>query len=183
MNSMDFEILRQKIENATKKAFIEMFENYGVDEIYGFALYSDEGAMTVCPSTNTLKYFLNIHKDEDSIAYYKFAPSEWKYEMQGANKEFKEISNQLYNEAIKSGDDEKIFNKFQEQLFNVCVEVLEKLKNENFFKNIIGKDIFLIFTVSDYDFEEKEGFKEILTRSNDNEYVTEYLNWMKTWRS
>ena len=31
------------------------FENYGAEEIYGFALYSDEGAMTVCPSTNTLK--------------------------------------------------------------------------------------------------------------------------------
>lgn len=52
---MDFEILREEIEKITKKAFIEMFENYGTDEIYGFCLYSDEGAMTVCPSTNTIR--------------------------------------------------------------------------------------------------------------------------------
>ena len=52
---MNFEAFKQEIEVATKKAFIEMFENYEAEEIYGFALYSDEGAMTVCPSTNTLK--------------------------------------------------------------------------------------------------------------------------------
>ena len=177
---MDFEILRQNIEEATKKAFIEMFEKNGADEIYAFALYSDEDAMTVCPSTNTLKYFSNLDEDEDGMAYYKFSPPEWKYEMQGANKEFSEICSEL-REELKNNEDEEWFYRFQKQVFNTCIEVLEKLKNENFFKNIVGKDIFLTFTVSDYDFEEKEGFKEILTRLNDNEYKTEYLNWMKTW--
>ena len=70
---MNFEALKQEIEVATKKAFIEMFENYGAEEIYGFALYSDEGAMTVCPSTNTLKHLMTV--DQDDLTYYTFEPA------------------------------------------------------------------------------------------------------------
>ena len=52
---MNFTELKNKIEIAAKQAFLEMFEKHGKDEIYAFALYNDEGAMTVCPSTNTMK--------------------------------------------------------------------------------------------------------------------------------
>ena len=175
---MNFEILREEIEKTTKKAFIEMFENYGADEIYGFCLYSDEGAMTVCPSTNTIKHLTTV--DQDELAYYKFEPAEWKYEMQGADKEFNKICEELRNELDKNEDNEKWFEGFQEQLFDTCIEVLEKLKNESFFKNIVGNDIFLTFTVSDYEFETKD-LKKIIKRLNHNEYKNEYLNYMKTW--
>jgi hypothetical protein len=36
---MNFEILKRQIEEATKKAFVEIFRHYGADEIYAFALY------------------------------------------------------------------------------------------------------------------------------------------------
>lgn len=175
---MNFEIVKNEIEEATKKAFLEMFEKYGADTIYGFALYSDEGAMTVCPSTNTLKHLETV--DQDDFMYYKFEPAEWKYEMQGAEKEFNEISTQLREELDKNEDDDDWFTDFQKQLYETCIGVLEKLKNENFFKKIIGKDIFLNFTVSDYEFEKSE-LEVIVTRLNDNEYKSEYLEWMETW--
>ena len=181
---MNFEILRQNIEDATKKAFIEIFEKYGADEIYGFALYSDEGAMTVCPSTNTLKHLTTV--DQDDLTYHKFEPAEWKYEGIGADKEIEEICTQLReeldeNEYLENDEyNEEWFLKFQSELYETCISVLEKLKKENFFKQIIGKDIFLIFTVSDYEFETKD-LKKIIERLNENEYKTEYLNWMKTW--
>ncbi len=174
---MNFDMLRQKIEHATKKAFIELFENCGADEIYGFALYSDGGAMTVCPSTNTLKCLTSFDQNDD-LTYYKFEPAEWKYEALGADKEFDEICYNLRNELEKYWDDDKGFEKFRKQLFDTCIEILEKLKNENFFRQIVGKDIFLIFTVSDYEFEINE-LKDIIVRLNDNEYKVEYLNWMK----
>lgn len=175
---MNFEILKHQIEAATKKAFLEMFEKHGVDKIYGFALYSDEGAMTVCPSTNTLKHLTTV--DQEDLDYYKYEPAEWKYEMQGADNEFNEISKQLREELDKNDDDDDWFSDFQNQLYAICIEVLEKLKNENFFQKIIGKDIFLNFTVSDYEFEKSE-VKEIISRLNDNEYKTEYLEWLETW--
>ena len=175
---MNFEILKQKIEEATKKAFIEMFEKHGADNIYGFALYSDEGAMTVCLSTNTLKHLEAA--DEDDLTYCKFEPAEWKYEMQGAKKEFNGISKQLREELDKNDDDDDSIADFQNQLYAICIAVLEKLKNENFFKQIIGQDIFLNFTVSDYEYRKSE-LEEIITRLNDNEYKSEYLVWLETW--
>jgi hypothetical protein len=181
---MNFEILRQNIEDATKKAFIEIFEKYGADEIYGFALYSDEGAMTVCPSTNTIKPLTTV--DQEDLVYFKFEPAEWKYEMKGADEEFNEISKQLRyelekNEYLENDKyNEEWFLKFQSELYETCIIVLEKLKNENFFRQIVGKDIFLLFTVSEYEFETKD-LKKTIERLNDNEYKTEYLNWLKTW--
>ncbi|BAP30183.1 uncharacterized protein CHSO_1146 [Chryseobacterium sp. StRB126] len=178
---MDFEMLKQQIEEAAKKAFLEMFEKHGAENIYSFALYSDEGAMTVCPSSNTLETLKNI--DKDDAVYYKFEPAEWTYEMKGADQEFNEICDHLRAELEKyedEGEYEEWFQEFQTRLYTSCIEVLEKLKNENFFKNIIGKDIFLIFTVSDYEFE-KQDLKNIIIRLNDNEHKSEYLDWMETW--
>lgn len=175
---MDFEILKQQIEEAAKKAFLEVYEKHGAEEIYCFALYSDEGAMTVCPAANTMKVMEDV--DEDDALYYKYEPAEWTYEMEGADKEFNDICCQLRAELNRHDDDDQWFEGFQTQLFSTCIEVLEKLKNENFFTKITGKDIFLIFTVSDYEFEKKD-LKDLIIRLNDNEYKSEYLNWMATW--
>ncbi|OCA67940.1 hypothetical protein BBI01_20860 [Chryseobacterium artocarpi] len=175
---MDFETLKQQIEAAARKAFLEMYEKHGAEGIYSFALYSDEGAMTVCPSSNTQEMLKEV--DEDDTMYYKYEPAEWTYEMEGADKEFNDICTGLRTELEKNDEDDEWFQGFQTQLYATCIEVLEKLKNENFFKNIIGKDIFLIFTVSDYEFE-KQDLKNIIIRLNDNEYKSEYLDWMETW--
>ena len=88
---MNFTELKEQIKFATKQAFIEMCEKHKDERIYPFALYSDEGAMTVCPSTNTLDYLETQENDED-FKYYKFEPAEWKYEMVGADKLFDKIS-------------------------------------------------------------------------------------------
>lgn len=175
---MDFEILKQQIENAARKAFLEVYEKHGAEGVYSFALYSDEGAMTVFPAANTLKVMENA--DEDDALYYKYEPAEWTYEMEGADKEFDEICTQLRAELNKHDDDDQWFEDFQTKLYSTCIEVLEKLKNENFFTRITGKDIFLIFTVSDYEFDKKD-LKDLIIRLNDNEYKNEYLNWMATW--
>jgi len=183
--SVDFELLKQKIETAVKLAFTEMYEKHKDEQIYAFALYSDEGAMTVCPATNTLKY-LEENEEEDDIEYYKFDSVEWKYEMQGADELFNEISKLCYkevdeNEYDENGDaDDEWFNTFQTQLYDSCIEVLQKLKNEDFFKNICGEDIFLNFSVTEYEFPE-EKLKSIVESLNDNKYKDEYLNWVASW--
>ena len=174
---MNFEDLKQQIEDAARKAFLEIYEKHGAEKIYSFALYSDEGAMTVCPAVNTLENLKNA--DEDDFLYYKYEPAEWAYEMEGAEVEFNEICTRLRN-VLDQYEDEEWFAEFQNKLYETCIEVLEKLKSEDFFKRITGEDIFLIFTVSDYEFE-KEDLKKIITRLNDNSYKDEYLGWMDTW--
>ncbi|MCQ9636879.1 DUF4303 domain-containing protein [Chryseobacterium sp. WG23] len=177
---MDFEILKQQIEKATKKAFLEMYAQHGEEKIYSFALYSDEGAMTVCPATNTLAMLENA--DNEDALYYKYEPAEWKYEMNGAEEEFSDICTQLRAELDKHDEDDEWFEGFQSKLYSSCIEVLKKLKEDNFFSQITGEDIFLIFTVSEYEFE-TEDLENIITGLNNNKYKDEYLAWMNTWSS
>ncbi|MDA4743650.1 hypothetical protein NY599_04210, partial [Enterobacter hormaechei] len=61
-----------------------------------------------------------------------------------------------------------------------CIEVLEKLKQENFFTQITGKEVFLTFTISDYEINSKY-IRNLISRLNDNSYKAEYYQWMKSW--
>lgn len=180
--NFDFKKLEIEIEEATRKAFQEMVVNYNHEDIYAFALYSDEGAMTVCPSTNTEDFLAK--KDKIDFTYYKFEPAEWHYEGKGAKVEFSKISNQLYHvtEVEMENEDDEVFEAFQQELYQTCINVLLKLKQENFFRNLIGKDIFLMFSVTDYEYD-RDKLKEMIVLLNDNAYQQEYLDWMKTWRN
>jgi hypothetical protein len=184
---MNFEELEHQIEKATKKAFIEIFENFKHEDIYGFSLYSDEGAMTVCPSTNTIDFLNELDEEEKlELPYYKFEPAEWKYEMKGADEEFNEISTILREELEKNDfeneyDDEKIFLSFQNRLYSICINVLKKLKAEDFFNKIAGKEIFLIFSVSEYEFDKNELKKMVEELNGKNKFTDEYLKWMSSW--
>jgi hypothetical protein len=193
--NIDFNALAIDIELATRKAFQEMVANHSSEEIYGFALYSDEGAMTVCPSTNTQVYLET--KPQQDYVYYRYEPAEWNYEGDGADEDFSAICNTLYNalesdfwseDAIEDLDDEEEdeiddeeFEAFQQMLYKTCIAVLVKLKEEEFFKKLVGKDIFLMFSVTDYEYDREE-LKEMIITLNDNPYRQEYLDWMKTWR-
>lgn len=183
---MNFDLLQQKIEQATKQAFLEMYLQHSAEDIYAFALYSDEGAMTVCPSTNTQTFLKQ--QDPKDFRYYQFEPAEWKYEMQGADDVFNQISTEVSaaSECCLQYDDEgeyiesEAFNLFRERLYDCCFNVLLKLKQQNFFSNLTQKDIFLTFSVSAYEFD-REKLKNMIIQLNDNHYQTEYLTWMHTW--
>lgn len=178
MPEFNFNVLKTQIEQATKNAFIELFNKHKDEGIYAFALYSDEGAMTVCPSTNTRKHYERASPED--LWYYKFEPAEWKYEMQGANEEFNAISKIVATEVAKTDDNENRFLEFRKKLYDSCIEVLTKLKRENFFTTISGTDIFLTFSVSEYEFEQEE-IKKIIQTLNSEQHQQEYFNWMKTW--
>lgn len=168
-------ILSAAIEFATRKAFAELAARCGDEQLYAFALYSDEDAITLCPSANTLEY-LQAEGDEEDWAYYQFEPAEWKFEMEGAEKEFNQISTQLRNAAQKTVGTEKR----SRQLREVAVSVLAKLKEEGFFNKLAKREVFLTYSVSDSDME-PETVEPIIRLLNSPSYVQQYLSWMKTW--
>lgn len=179
----DFEKLASSIEDATRSAFIELVAKHKQEQIYAFALYSDEGAMTVCPSANTIEY-LQTKPERDQI-YYKYEPAEWKYEAKGAEQAFSSICSMLYDEVedekYEEDQDEVLFGVFQSSLYEVCIAVLDKLKREGFFKAVLGYDVFLMFSVTDYEMD-KEELAAMISLLNEEPYLSEYLNWMKTWK-
>ena len=181
---MDIEALKQQIEAAARAAFTEMVRLHGDEGIYAFALYSDAGAMTVCPSTNTRAYLESGEKhgdeedEEEADAYFKFAPAEWKYEMLGADDAFNAISTQAREHVLAL--EGAAFEQFREALFEACIATLEKLRREGFFRQAAGHEVFLTFEVSDHDMEPAQ-VRSIITRLNEGAYRDEYLAWMQSW--
>ncbi|NML22353.1 DUF4303 domain-containing protein [Pseudoflavitalea sp. G-6-1-2] len=168
-------ILSAAIETATRKAFAELADRCGGEQLYAFALYSDEDAITLCPSANTLEH-LEAGGDKDDWAYYQFEPAEWKYEMEGAEKEFNQISAQLRHAAQKTVGTEKR----SRQLRELAVSVLAKLKEEGFFNSLAKREVFLTWSVSDSDMD-PEIIEPIIRLLNGPFYAQQYIDWMKTW--
>lgn len=134
----NFDALSLQIENATKKAFAEMVGKYKEQNIYALALYSDQGSMTVCPAINTQEFLQSLNV-KNSL-YYKYKPSEWSFQGKGADREFSQICNELFDEVESEKYDMdtdtagKLFEIFQSRLYQCCVDVLAKLKKKTSLK-------------------------------------------------
>jgi hypothetical protein len=175
---IDFQQFTQQLTQATQAAFTELLAQHPTEEFYSFALYSDEGAMTVCPAANTLGY-LATQPPED-LPYAKFEPAEWQYEMVGAGAQFNELSRQLSARLTEDFADPDDFEQFRQQLYTTCVAVLDTLRQQRFFDEAAGRPVFLLVGVSDSDTSVAE-LAVLVSRLNDNEYREEYLAWLRTW--
>lgn len=176
---MDFNEFKKQLTLSTKQAFLEIYNQNPNEEIYSFALCNNDSKISIHPSSNSLEYFKEV-SDDDDFYYYKYEPSEWKYEYKGAEELFNAINDNCKLIVEKHDDDEDWFYNFQQQINKKCIEVLEELKNDEFFKRETGKEIFLNFSVIDEDLN-KEKQKTIIEKLNNNHYKDDYLNWMKSW--
>src|SRR5689334_17103857 len=97
----DFAALEVEIRKAAKRAFQEVASAHPEEQLCAFALYSDDGAMTVCPSINTAQHLAAMQrKYPDEAPYYKFATPEWKYEATGADEAFRAICEKVRTQAL-----------------------------------------------------------------------------------
>ena len=64
MTKVDFSALRGEIMDAARRAFEALMRNHPNERFYAFALYSDDGAMTVAPAANSEEAFRRKINDE-----------------------------------------------------------------------------------------------------------------------
>jgi hypothetical protein len=140
--AIDFPGLKNQLTQATQAAFTEVLAQHLAEGIYSFALYSDEGAMTVCPATNTLAH-LAAQPLEDQV-YAKFEPAEWRYENVGATAQFAAICRQLATQALDETLEDQAFEQFRQQLYTTCIDVLADLQQQGFFDQAAGQEVFLL---------------------------------------
>lgn len=165
----DFDNLKKRIEFAVRKCFAENLERYG-KSLCAFALISDDGAMTVVPCTNTVEHLKKMqHENVEYKDAYEFSPVEW-FTDNGANVEFDDICEIVAKEVLKGDLD---FVGFKKELFESCVQVLEKLRNEQFFP----EDLFVLFSISDT-FESVENQIQWAKRLNSGEVVRRFEEWI-----
>jgi hypothetical protein len=182
MQPFDFDSLRVEIQNAARQALQEVVAEYGTEAICGFSLYSDDGAMTVCPATNTLAH-LRQHQERtpEEADYYKFSPAEWALEGDGAVEAFNAICTKVRTYVMALDEDEDRFVAFRDQLFETCVTVLEELRKAGEFQRFGIPQIPVVFAVSDSDPQLVVECAR-MGRLNDPELVAEHRAWTDTWR-
>jgi uncharacterized membrane protein YebE (DUF533 family) len=154
---MQWEELRKLISEATLKFFCDLRETHTDEDFYAYALYTDSSAMTVLPSVNsTQKLQQIIEKAEDktlsSLAYYKWATSEWAYEG-GQTDGFREISKKLRNSA-----DRECFDQFKQKVLQTMIAALKALDEDGVFGTGVQREQVVLFItiVDDNDAEKIE---------------------------
>lgn len=141
--------LSKKIKEATRTAFKKALGEYGKDGLCGFALYTDESAMSLGATVNTDEHFKAVTKRRPkNKVSNQWSPPEWKEE--GFEDElFEEINDELYDYSEELEGDEKKFNEFTRAFFEECVNALEDLKPE--IPEDINENFVLVFDISDYE--------------------------------
>lgn len=180
---MDFDYLafKKELKEKTKLTYLGIINRLNRGDIAGFALYSDESAITISVSCNTFQHLdelISESEDEDreiDRIYYKWTPEEWKYEMIN-NKEFEVLSNQLRKHAQELINESQ-FLEHVEKTYNISVEALEELRMEELFKGT-KDDFVLMFGISDFsDIPLEISF---VKRLNFEKLALEFEKWIVT---
>lgn len=178
--AIDFQELRLQLTQATQAAFTEILAEHRAEGIYSFALYSDEGALTVCPAANSRAHL--AAQPSADLPYAKFEPAEWRYEGVGATAQFDATCRRLRAQVLDETLDGEAFDQFRQQLYATCIAVLADLQQQDFFDQAAGQAVFLLFHVSDGDTSPEE-LAQLVRRLNPNAYGDEYLVWLRTWEA
>lgn len=179
MPPFDFDQLETQIEAAARQAFVELASRHPSAEPCAFALYSDAGAMTVCPALCTRSFIrAKIAEEPDDWRYYQYTPAEWPHAGEGADEAFRPICRTLREYVFAVEDDADRFADFKRQLMATCVRVQQRLRQDFFASR--GDDFLLLATLSDDD-EPADALNTRVSALNHPTVAKEFQAWTMTW--
>ncbi|MBU3104295.1 DUF4303 domain-containing protein [Clostridium gasigenes] len=179
-SKFNFQKFKEEVILATKKAFLEIMDEYEDSTVNAFSLTCDSAVSSIGVVANTKEALEEKIEDEEDRYYYKFCEQEWEI-WNGADNEFKEIGNDLVefqkNNKNKMSDAETciytdFFNEFRENIFDICVQALMEIKDENFFEDNCKESIIINFMVSEY--LDEDYSIEVFSKLNNGIVVEEY---------
>jgi hypothetical protein len=103
----NFAALEVQVRKAARLAFQEVASAHPEDQLCAFALYSDDGAMTVCPSINTTSHLAAMQRQHPGESPLRMAPAP------------------------------RGFATFKRALFETCLRVLETLRKDRLFAGVM----------------------------------------------
>ena len=176
----EIENLDGKIKNVAINAFETALDEFGADRLCGFALYTDESAMSLMVSVNTIEHFNSVvEANPEYRTSYLWSPPEWKIEGY-RNDFFDEINNELsdyFDERVSNEETAAGFRQFSQMFFENCVEALESVKDK--IPETINKNFVLVFEISDY--EDTETAVNWIKRLNNSEKAEEFEKMIKSF--
>ena len=75
-------------------------------------------------------------------------------------------------------EEEVRFEVFQQNFYQVCIDVLKELENESFFRNNFPEDVFITFSVSGFEFDNSQVI-DMSRGMNNNEHGNDFLKWVE----
>jgi hypothetical protein len=150
MAKVDFALVRREIKDAARRAFDAVQQTHADETFYAFALYSDDSAMTVCPSANTeqgyercvKRYkadksymeFIASHRIpfEGCLSNFRWGTAEWAYECEG-HEHFGTVYEMINVDDTYDDEDPEGFVNFKGRVFASMVLGLKDLNAEGYF--------------------------------------------------
>lgn len=171
--SFNYKSFKKELKETTKFIF-NSFENK--DTICGFAIFSDEDAGSVGISYERIDHLLKmwIENPEEKL-YYKWYFGEWIGDEEKNATLMHNLSKKLFGITFKNDNE---FEEHKTKIFEIMVNVLLELKEENTFSSVNQKFV-LIFDVSDFDGEHLQ--KKWISMLNDKLLSEEYLKWIGSY--
>ena len=167
---MDKDRLKKCIMESIIKMHSYLKEQGYYEDINSYALYTDDGYMSLSMLFNTSSY-LDEKWDDIDFLTYKFSSAEWYSEiikndvLISNNSFFNDISCLLRDSALSGEDNEAL-------LINTCLEVLKDFRNSGEITN----DKILLFMVSDnYD---ADSIIRWNSEFNNPEIISEINKWV-----
>ncbi|AVS85549.1 hypothetical protein C8239_12965 [Paracidovorax avenae] len=182
-SSFDFAELADEIAAASRAALSEMSARCGDDPVRAFALYTDDGAMTVCPAMVTERQLhMLVDENPGDADFYRFSPTEWPMEGEGAEQAFGALCTRVRSHVMALEDepeeDSTAFEAFSEELLETFVQVLERLRAED--PAFADPRLMLLVTVSDGD-ESASVLRDRIARLNGPDVQQQFGAWAATW--
>ncbi len=176
--AFDFTTLEAAIVRACHTAFEDVARTHPNETVCAFALYSDEDAMTVCPSFDLAsRRDARVARYPDDAEVYIFETAEWALEAFGAREAFRDICTTVRTHVMQLDDADAA--SFKAELFETCIRTLERLRAEGAFEAYPG--LLLRFTVSDTDVEAKDEVALMERLNGASPYVDQYRRWTARW--
>lgn len=154
MADTNFNILRTEIKEAAKKAFTAVRAEHPDERFYAFALYSDDGAMTVEPAANTEQGLDRKAKEygyDPVPSWLRWMTGEWAYEADGGEN-FLKVYEMLETEGDYDEDASEEFEAFRTHVYEAMIAALEDLEAEHFFGVGEAREAITLFcSISDSD--------------------------------
>ena len=155
---VDFVRLREAVREGARKAFAEVRAAHPEERFYVFALYTDDGMMTIVPAANTEEGFnCKAGPDPEEANHYRWSTGEWAYEAVGDD-HFRAASNLLNVPNRYPGEDDEGdqggpgFDAFKAQAIETMIAALRDLDEEGIFGTGTDREhVTLFVSISDSD--------------------------------
>ncbi|NHZ37917.1 DUF4303 domain-containing protein [Massilia rubra] len=168
LNRLDAALLAAEIRDGARNAFNAMRAAHPDHTMNGFALMSDESAMTIVPMANSEQALA----DDGGADYIRFNPGEWSFFEEGA---YLDVAYRMILPYHRDIPNEVDIDALRHWVFGACAQALRMLAEEGLFGSPAERDAVMVqFQVTDGD-----GDDDVIDELNTATVVQRYKAWCK----